>query len=98
MVLFVSSKPRRLEERTFAVLEFLFHLQHMKRPAFQVTVLRMEMSSGLSRDGPQVFNRKNNCLHTSDVKCIPTIIVPTMQKLENVRNWLKALKQMLQIK
>ena len=44
IILFVSSKRRRLEARNFAVILFLFPLQHMKRPALQkkqVVVLRL---------------------------------------------------------
>ena len=44
IILFVSSKRRRLEPRNFAVIFILFRLQHIKRPALQnkqVVVLRM---------------------------------------------------------
>ena len=33
IILFVSSKRRRLEARNFVVILYLFPLQHMKRPA-----------------------------------------------------------------
>ena len=44
IILFVSSKRRRLEARNFAIIFFLFPLQHMKRSALQnkqVVILRM---------------------------------------------------------
>ena len=44
IILFVSSKRRRLEARNFAVIFFLFPLQHVRRSALQnkqVVVLRM---------------------------------------------------------
>ena len=59
IILFVSSKRRRLEARNFAVIFVLFPLQHMKRPALQDKQVVLyewlfgpEKFSGLSRNGP----------------------------------------------
>ena len=47
IILFVSSKRRRLKHETLQLFSFLFLLQHMKRPALQnkqVVILRMAFS------------------------------------------------------
>ena len=79
-----------------ALIQLLFPLQHMKRPAFQVAVLGMELSSGLLRNGPGFLLERIIVMHTSGVKCIPKIIVPNRNL--KIRNWYKVLKRMLQIK
>ena len=64
IVLFVSSKRRRLKARNFAVtFKFFSPLQHMKRPDLQNervgvlgTAFRAQNVSRLSRNGPQALS------------------------------------------